>query len=219
VSVQATVSPARVGIGDPFQYVVVARAAHVAADSGPFEQVRPASVQHDGGTVRIVQTLVCVDRGCAPDDTARRVVLPAPRADGVAGTPAAVTVVPRVQGQAVAAPRATYREQTQIPAPAVQFGLVAAALAVAAVVLVAAAVSVLLLPRRRTVAGRRTVDLAAALRLLRESAGRPVADRRRASDLVARLARSEDATRLAWAPTEPQPAEVEQLADRIGGAP
>ena len=63
--------------------------------------------------------------------------------------------------------------------------------------------------------------LAHALRLLRESARRPVPDRRRAADYVARAAArrgsdsAADAIRLAWSAPDPQPPEVAALADRV----
>jgi hypothetical protein len=75
----------------------------------------------------------------------------------------------------------------------------------------------LLVRRARGGAGQRALGLADALRLLRESAGRPAADRRRASDLVARLSRSDEATRVAWSPPPPEPDDVRELAERIEG--
>lgn len=220
--VQASVHPAQVGIGDTFQYVVVAKGlsgaqARVVADPGPFELARPSSVHRDGDTVRVVQTLVCVDRSCAPGDTARRVTLPAPRAGSTVGAAQAVTVVPRVPAQAVAAPRAVYREQTQVPGSAAPFVAVAVVLVIAAVLLALTGAALLAVRRRPEADARGPLGLADALRLLRESAARPVPDRRRASDLVARLAGSAEATELAWAPPPPEPSDVERLAERVGG--
>ena len=68
------------------------------------------------------------------------------------------------------------------------------------------------------------VGLAHALRLLRESARRPAADRRRAADYVARAVPRDrgdaaaEASRIAWSAPDPQPPEVVALADRVEGA-
>jgi hypothetical protein len=76
--------------------------------------------------------------------------------------------------------------------------------------------------RRTTDSGERLRGgLEHALRLLRESARRPVSDRRRAADYVARAAGTRgsdvavDATRVAWSKSDPQPPEVTALADRV----
>ena len=92
-----------------------------------------------------------------------------------------------------------------------------ALVAVALLSLVSAVAFVVLATRRR---GRADVDaLARAVRLVRESAGRPEPDRRRAADLLARVAGTRDrrglaaeATRIAWAPPDPTVDTVEALA-------
>ena len=69
-------------------------------------------------------------------------------------------------------------------------------------------------------ARRADVDaLVRAVRLVRESAGRPEPDRRRAADLLARVAGTRDrsglaaeARRIAWAPPDPTADTVEELA-------
>jgi hypothetical protein len=231
MAVTATVAPARVGLGDPFTLTVDAAVPHSAgtvqllASPGPFEQVAAPRVSHAGGHVRLVETLLCVDRDCAPDATPRRVALPAPRATiggtTVTGAGPVVTVVPRVPAAAVSASRAQFRQPTAIPASTAPFGLAAGVSIVLAVLLAAAAAWLVAAPRRKRPAAAGPLDAIAlplALRLLRESARRGAPDRRRAVDLVSRLApaeSAEDATRLAWAPPEPQPPEVERLADRI----
>jgi hypothetical protein len=90
------------------------------------------------------------------------------------------------------------------------------------VLLVAAAAFVVLRGRRHAEArAGRALGLADALRLLRESAGRPVADRRRAADFAGQMTDAEvrdEATRIAWAPPDPEAGDVDALADRIEAA-
>jgi hypothetical protein len=243
LDVHVTVDHRSVGVGDPFRYTVEARAAsatlNVIADTGSFAVVAApkTSRSHSGGmtVVRIEQTLACLDRGCAPGAQPRNVLLPAARAisaGGSAGAPAAaITLVPRVPASAVAAPRAVYRRQVGVPPPStpVSPGLAAAFLAAAAILL--AALAALLawrgvrrertLPVRERLAG----GLERALRLLRESAGRPVPDRRRAADYAGRAAAARggaqvagEASRVAWAPPDPEPADIGALAGRIESA-
>lgn len=234
MDVHAGVSPARVGLGDPFTLTVDAVVPHGAgsvrlvASPGPFVQVAAPRHSRSGGHVRLVEQLACVDRGCAPGASPRQIALPAPSATfggtTVRGATPVVTVVPRVPAAAVSAARAQFRQPTAVPAPTAPFGLAAAGALVVAVVLAAAAVLLVARRRPRPAAHRaEPVALPLALRLLRESARREAPDRRRAADLVSRLApaeAAEAATRLAWAPPEPQPPQVEGLADRIeqGGA-
>jgi hypothetical protein len=240
-TVHVTLDHRSVGFGDPFQYTVEARSSsdtlRVIADAGPFAVVAApkTSRSRSGGTtvVRVEQTLVCLDRGCIPDAHPRTVLLPPARAisaDGNAAAPAAsITLVPRVPASAVAAARAVYRRQVEVPPPStpISMGAAAALLAVAAVVLAALA-SLLAwrqVRRRRVglpIRGRFAGGLALALRLLRESAGRSVPDRRRAADYAGRAAAArggsqlaDDASRIAWAPPDPEPADVGALAERI----
>jgi hypothetical protein len=174
----------------------------------------------------VTETLICLGRGCVPNDGARAVALPTPKAflDGqsASGSPVTVTVVPRVAAAAVK--RARYVEQTDIPPVTARLGVVAAGAAVLAVLLAAVAVALVLAGlrhrRRRQVAGAGWTGtrLELALRFLRESAGRPVDDRRRAADFAARATEgrvADEATRLAWGPPEPGAADVEILADDV----
>jgi hypothetical protein len=243
LDVHVTVDHRSVGVGDPFRYTVEARAAsatlNVIADTGSFAVVAApkTSRSHSDGltVVRIEQTLACLDRGCAPGAQPRNVLLPAARAisaGGSAAAPAAaITLVPRVPASAVAAPRAVYRRQVGVPPPStpVSPGLAAAFLAAAAILLAALAVLLAwrgvrrerMLPVRERLAG----GLERALRLLRESAGRPVPDRRRAADYAGRAAAERggtevagEASRVAWAPPDPEPADIGALAERIESA-
>jgi hypothetical protein len=230
--ISASVSSASVGVGDPFAYVVEARGTgpvRVTADTGAFTAVAAPRVErsHDGSAevVRVTQRLVCLDRGCAPGASPRRVSLPEAHvltADGAATARARqLAVVPRVPAKAVVASRAAYEKQVEVPGASTRLppGVLAALLIAAAVVLVLAAAALVVrgLPHR---AGRaaRSLGLADALRLLRESAGRPAADRRRAADFAGVLAGGaarDEATRLAWAPPDPAADEVGALADHI----
>ena len=240
-ALQVTVTPRSVGLGDPFRYVVEARAPanerlEVVADAGPFLVLAGPAVERsrsgDTAIVRVVQTLICVDRGCAPGARAVRSALPPARATSgsvsTTANAAAVTVVPRVPASAVAASRARYRRQVALPSPSVRISptVLASLLGAVAVLLAAAALLIVVRELRRTqghaVGGRFGGGFERAARLLRESAARPVPDRRRAADYAARAVSARggaevagDATRIAWAPPDPGPADVGALADRV----
>ena len=236
-TIRASIAPTTVHVGDPFRYTVVARVpgraganVRVVADSGAFVQISgPAvsSTSDSGATaVTVTETLVCLDLGCVSGATARHVVLPAPQvftgSSRVGGPHTTVTVTPRVTAHAVAAGRAVYLRDTSAPTLTPRLRLaVAAVIAIAlALALLGAAVALVFaeVRRRKTPelnVRRSPFDLGIALRLLRESAKRPEPDRRRAADLVARLASPEvvdEATRVAWARPAPGPADVESLA-------
>lgn len=236
IVVRATVDRQAVGLGEPFVYTVEVQAAAgrtVFADIAPFVAAAPPKrSQSDGGNVvRIEQRLICLDRACAPDNRARRIALPRVHVTGAAprtvAAPATITVVPRVPEAAVKASRARYRFDDQLRPGGAPWG---AALAVLVTLAVASlAIAVLLLgrgarraPAASTVRRGTPGGIAYALRLLRESARRPVPDRRRAADYVARAVghdgaepAAEDARRLAWSAPDPQPPEIVALADRV----
>ena len=243
LSVHATTQPSSVGIGDAFTYVVDVRVDPALVDRRASTSSRTAGRSHRSGdqvvsrsstSVRLEQRLACLDSGCVPRGTRRTVTVPAPRARGAlrgggrtvaVGAPLTVSVVARVPADAVRAGRVPYRLETTLPPPngeprrvAIIAGTAAALLAVATVGLAAAAMR-----RRRHAAPPRPAEepLARALRLLRESASRGVSDRRRAADLLARVARTrgapplaDEATRVAWSPEQPQPATATALADK-----
>jgi hypothetical protein len=219
--VRASVDDTSVGVGDAFVYVVEGHGdgVRVFADTGAFT-VLATKTYRSGDSVRIEQTIACLDRGCAPGATTRHVFLPPARAtnaDGSASARApAIVVVPRVPAKAVAASRAPYRTQLDVPKPSAPAGTIAALLLVAAALLVIAA-AVLVQRRPKAAAYRSSAawSRADALRLLRESAGRPVPDRRRAADFAGRFALHDEATRVAWGPPDPGADDVETLADRI----
>jgi hypothetical protein len=245
LEVHATLDRGSVGLGDPFVYTVEARAPatgtlRVAAGTGPFTLIAPprTSRRVSGGVavVRVEQTLICVDRACSPGAQPRRVLLPPARAwsggrSSAARTPS-VTLTPRVPASAVAASRAAYRRQTAVPPPSTPIPLAAAAaiLGIAAAVLVAAGLLLALRElrpaRAHTAQGRVAGMLEQALRLLRESAARPAPDRRRAADYAARAAARDaaleggsqvvdEARHVAWAPPDPEAADVGTLAEHI----
>jgi hypothetical protein len=224
-SISARVDHASVGVGDAFVYTVEAHGAgvRVFADVGPFTVVGAPRLSRDGGVVRLQQTLACLDRGCAPGATTRRVSLPPARATGDDGSATArapaIAVVPRVSAKAVAASRAPYRKQLDVPASSAHAGAVAALLLVVAAFLVAAAAYLVVRRPRRAVERRRPLTREDALRLLRESALRAPADRRRAADFAGRFAAHEEATRVAWAEPDPESHDVETLAERIEAGP
>jgi hypothetical protein len=242
-TVRATLDHQTVGLGDPFRYTVEARAAsgtlRVIADTGPFAIVaapKTSRARTDGMTiVRVEQTLVCLDRGCVPGAKPRTVLLPAARAITASGSAvaraASITLTPRVPASAVAASRAVYRRQVDVPPPSTPVSLGAAAVLFGAVAAVLGALAALLVwrgVRRRgplPVQGRVAAGLERALRLLRESAGRPVPDRRRAADYAGLAAAARggaqvagEASRIAWAPPDPEPADVGALAEHIESA-
>jgi len=219
VTVTASVQPSSVHFGDPFHYVVEAHGSgRVIADPGPFEVIGAPSTSHSGDTVRVTETLICLGRGCVPNDGPRAVSLPAPRAGNVTGAPVTVSVVPRVSAAAVK--HGAYVEQKHVAPVTARLGLAAGIAIVLAVALYGAAAALLWRRRRAQLAaaGWTGTRLELALRFLRESAGRPVDDRRRAADFAARAtdgAVADDATRLAWGPPAPGPADVETLADDV----
>jgi hypothetical protein len=242
-TVRATLDHHTVGLGDPFRYTVEARAAsetlRVIADTGPFAVVtapKTARSRVDGMTiVRVEQTLACLDRGCVPGAQPRSVFLPAARAitaSGSAVAPAAsITLTPRVSASAVAASRAVYRRQVDVPPPSspISMGWAAALLAAVAAALIAFAALLVWRGLRHRgavpVQGRVVGGLARALRLLRESAARPVPDRRRAADYAGLAAAAHggaqvaaEASRIAWAPPDPEPSDVGALAEHIESA-
>jgi len=243
IHVQAETQPARVGIGDPIRYVVVARvpanqvdasSVRIFADSGPLAPTAPARTTRrtEGATlvVTLVQHLACLDVPCAPVHGPRRVGLPPARVTaaltgkGVAigrADPATLVVEPLVADADVGAARPAYREQTALPPAEDRAGRLVMPIMGAAAALLVVALSLAVLALRPRARARREAELARAVRLLRESAARPVTDRRRAADLVSRVAGSAgagsvagDASELAWSPDSPEPEGAVALAER-----
>ena len=199
------------------------------ADSGPFLVVAaPRTTRSSSGgtdTVRVEQTLMCLDRGCAPSDGARRVSLPAARATQGTATATAqappLTVVPRVPKEAVKASRAVYRRDAGVAGFSIPGALVP--------LLVAVAVAVGTSSRRRwsstPSAARSPAASPSSTRSSARSAccasrpGRPAPDRRRAADLAG-ASRPRSAAAARWPRTqrgsrgrrpEPEPTDVGKL--------
>ena len=161
------------------------------ADPGPFERLA------DG-------RLACLSDACA----GRTVTV----------TGVTVRVLPRVTAKEVAARSPQYRASTAVSAGTGD-GYADELLFLGAALLLlgaAALVAVELRPRRE---GAPVDRLRRALRLVRESAGREPADRRRALDHLAATLGDADpadrATRLAWARPEPQPEPTLALAEEV----
>ena len=241
ILVRVDARPGSVGVGDPIDYVAVARlpadtvdaaSVRIFADAGAFVQVGPSRTTHrvEGSTlvVTLVQHVACLDLACAPIRGRRHVVLPAARvAAELAGrvstgraVPVTVVVEPRVASAGAATP--PYRQQTALPAASGRAGRLVTPLALVAAVSVLVAVLLAVIvawPRSRREAHE--AELARAVRLLRESATRSVPDRRRAADLLSRVTGSAgarsvaaDASELAWSERSPKPEGTVALAER-----
>jgi hypothetical protein len=221
IRVHADAEPATVGIGDPIDYVVVARLAagtvdassiRIFADAGPLAQIGPTRttrrVEGSMVVVTLEQRLACLDLPCTPGDGMHPVRLPAPRvaaelrgggeARGRAD-PVTIVVEPRVAGADVRAATPPYRQETALPVADHRAGRLVRPLMVATAAFALVALALAALAVRPRSAGRRAgeAELARAVRLLRESAARPASDRRRAADLVSRVVGSSGARPLA----------------------
>ena len=227
-------APATIPFGDPFTYVVEATVPAAAADTarltagvGPFAVLaaEPLERATSGETarLRLVRRLACLGEDCLGKQRTLRVALPAPVVESegrsVRGAPAVVAVEGRVEPGSVRLSPDMARADARVPpASGTGPGTVEAFLAGVAAAAFLAAIALAALALRR--GGRVATDpLGRAIRLVRESAGRPAPDRRRAADLLARVAGDRDrgplaaeATHVAWAPSQPTPAAVEELA-------
>jgi hypothetical protein len=235
VDVRVAVDHERVLFGDPFEARVDVVAGdpddvQVTVEAGPFTPLGPPRVERrnvgDDVVVSTTQRLACLGSDCLPGRRPRTIELPPPvvrvagQAVPVSGTPS-IAVGSRVATSAIEAREPPLRRTTEPPPPAfaVAPGALTALLVTAAALFAATAAGLVLLEVRRA-RGRRPVDpLHRALGLLRQSAGRPPADRRRAADLLSRvlgdlgadtLARR--ASTLAWSPPQPRPDDAEALA-------
>lgn len=219
--VTVTPAPVRISFGDP---VVVSATASgdrsLELDLGSWTALGEPETRRRNGSTTVEQKVVCLAEACVPAGPVGSVALPAAIA-GETRTVGRIVVATRVPLKAVGAPKAPYRRNTTLVEPR-EHGGALLVLAGAAAALVAAAVLLLRAGRRGdTLPVRSPQDsLARALRLLRESAGRPAPDRRRAADLVGRLvpAVTEPALRAAWSQRDPSPDEVEALAGSVEAA-
>jgi hypothetical protein len=245
VSGSARIEPAVARFGDALTYVATVtipgaggEEAVVLGGVAPLSALGPATITRRAvgadTVVTLRQRVACLDHGCLPGRR-RRGVRTSPilvRREAVTaavpGSGAAVTITPRVPVSAVEVGRGGFRAVADVPAATTRLGggtLVAALLALAAIGLLAAFAPVWPDARRRFARRRAAAGVdpfARALRLLRESAARAGADRRRAADLVGRVVSargdSEQARRaatVAWSRTDPLPDDAVGLADAV----
>jgi hypothetical protein len=250
VQIRASASPASVGVGDPVTYVVETHfdaddvegsSVKIFADTGPFAQIGPASTTRTrkGRTVgvRLEQRIACLDLACAPTAESRRGIELPPASvsarlvsGGVVAAKAArvaITVEPRLSNADVRATPPPFEQQTALPPPSGRVRRLPGLLAATATVLgIVALLFAVLALRPRAVTRPREAALARAVRLLRESSLRSAPDRRRAADLVSRVAGSagerplaDEAARLAWSAGPPEPDAAVALADRAEATP
>lgn len=233
----AASAPRTIGFGDAFDYVVEAtvpasgaETAELTAAVDPFTvlDAKPIERERRGEmtVIRLAQRLACLDEGCVGRARSQRIVLPAPvvvvGSRSRTGRGAAIVVRGRIAPSpalpGLPDPGLFQADTTTPPATGRSPTTVFWALATAAVVSVLVALVLVAGTRRRRVVSADD-PLERAIRLVRESAGRPEPDRRRAADLLARTARDRDraplaadATRIAWAPPAPAARTVEELA-------
>lgn len=215
-------APAGIGFGDAFTYVVEARgeAVSIVAPTAPFTRLGPPRLERAGTLVRLTQRVACLDARCLAAAPTKRVTLPPPRARigsrTIAGEPVSVSVRSRVTRTRAAAGDEAYRRDTSLPAVAAAAGV---AWLVPATVAIGLVLVLLVLLRPSRTRRRSAVDaVPRAIRLLRESATRDAADRRRAAALLARTAEpraqalAEKATTAAWARPSPAGEDALRLA-------
>ena len=242
LSVHATTQPSAVGIGDAFTYVVDvrvdpalvdARSVTVVADGGPFAPLGDQVVSRSSTSVHLEQRLACLDSSCVPRGARRTVTVPPARARVSCAaaegrrrserrSPSRSSHGCRPMRCAPAAPatasrrhshrRTTGRAGSQSPR---------------ALRRRCSSLRAWGSPRPRRGAGdvrlrrgRRGAAGACAPAPPRIGLAR-APDRRRAADLLARVARTrgapplaDEATRVAWSPEQPQPATATALADK-----
>jgi hypothetical protein len=234
-----SLAPARVAVGER----VVAEAvvtidpkridpASVRVSFGVAPLAALGPVEQNGLRFRVVAA--CLDESCVPDAKPRTVRLTPVRviARTRDGRPVSASfawpqlvLVPRVPAAALRG-NPPLRLETTPPAPrySIAPGTLAALFDAAAVLIALAAAGMVVLLRRRAAARRAELDrdpLDRALELVRESARRPPADRRRALNFLAdvlhgrRPALVDDVEALAWSRPPPSAEAAEELADDV----
>lgn len=232
-SIEAS-APHAVGFGDAFEFVVVAtvpssdaESAELIADVQPFTVLDAEPIEREPNgevtVIRLVRRVACLDEDCVGRARALRVVLPAPvirsESGSVTGTETPITVSGRVAAFPARPDPSLFRADMTIPRPTGRSPTTAVTALTATAVASFLAALLLLATAVRSRAVPVDDPLARAIRLVRESAGRPEADRRRAADLLAQIAGDRDhellaadATRVAWAAPKPTAGTVEELA-------
>lgn len=244
-SVSATLTPRAVFFADPVHARVDVTVdvrvddpsrVELSAPLGAWAQLGPISATTSpAGRLarrRFDLTIVCRTDACVPAGTSQVVRLPAAtvtlRARDGKATRIAVSWPPLVVASRLARAAATeskppFRLQVTPPRDRARLSPsdVAWALDAVAALLALAAVSALALEIRRRRPAPAVSALQRALALAREAEGRPVADRRRALALLARVVPRPDggaaevAATTAWAKDEPSPAAIERIVERI----
>jgi hypothetical protein len=172
---------------------------------------------------RLRLELACRSTACVGRAGARTVPLPAVTATVASARMRArwptVTVASRLPAGAASTSPPPFRLQTSPPPLRTSMSAsLLAALLDAAAAACAAAAAVLAAHRlrmRRRAAALGPQPLERALTLVREAERRPVADRRRALALLARVAPSAEAAVAAWSRAAPTPEEMESVARRV----
>jgi hypothetical protein len=239
LSVATSLAPSAIHYGDPVTAVVevhfdpkrVDRSSIVAAPTfTPFVLTAKPVVEDAGpGLVRIRYSLLCITEGCLPAQTSRAMRLKPFRVTASGGLTATPSWPPlRIDSRLRAADLkgdAAFRSPSAPPPPryrvgpgALATGLIAAAVlcALGALALVAAA----LRRRRRRPVEQRLSRLELAIAYVRDAAGRPDPDRRRALELLSEAVDDElalDTADAAWSRQPPTPAGAGELADRAEG--
>ncbi len=244
-TINARVDPAAPRFGDTFAYVVSATVgtpdlagARVVVDVAPFTRLGPPVDRRTSasgvGHITVAESLACLSAACLGRPVGAAVALP--RARVFAGGKVAVAprleiaVGLRVSPAAVDAADPVFRRPETLPGTSFRFSPSAATavLVVLGIALLAVGVAVLTGPLRLSRAAQRrtAVDVDQrdrAVRLLRESATRDAADRRRAASLASRIVSEPDLARtaagVAWSRPEPGPPDATTLADRVEQAP
>ncbi len=215
-ALDVSAAPSRIAFGDPV-VVTATGEGPIELELGPWTALGPPGTSVRDGITTVVQRVACLVEACVPGDGARSVPLPVARGDGRVSA-VRIVVRPRVPPAAVAADKASYRRSTTLP-PVQGHHAWLAALLLSSLALAGAAALALRPRRRRPQAGTQPAPdaLARALRLLRESAGRPAPDRRRAADLAGRVAPAvgRRAGTVAWSRPDPAVEDVEELAGQI----
>lgn len=241
-------APRTVAFGDTFTLTVRAAVESEAVDpssvqleapAAPFSALGAPVTRREGSAVVLTQRVACLEAGCVPAKTSpRQATLGRPTATGrrrdgtpvaVRGQPLSIGVTTRLSAQDIHALTPRYTRQTALRGATFRIApaLLLALLVAGAALLLALAVQLVRPRARHSDEAQRVTDeerLHRALRLARESVGRPAPDRRRALDLLAdvlesRGAPGDDAVeRLAWSQPEPSGAAVEQLVEQIGEA-
>lgn len=243
-TIDARIAPASPRFGDTFAYVVTASVdasrlatARVVAEVAPFTRMGAAvesrSSTNGVGHITVTESLACLAAACLGRSIGAAVALPRARVSAggqVATTPRVeVAVGSRVGATAVKATEPAFRRPEGLPSSTFRVSPTAATLLLGllGLVLLALGAIVLSAPLRRVRGeNRQAVDVdqrKRAARLLRASAARDSADRRRAASLASRvvgepgLARA--AAGVAWSRSEPGPPDATTLADRVEHAP